>query len=83
MVTIYQTGQAIAEQAGQLYDKLAAVVGDLNDVATKIASAADSHNEAMKKLASGKGNALGRAQRIRALGVSSKKEIPQVTLDGE
>lgn len=78
-----ENAQAIAEQAGQLYDKLAAVVGDLNDVATKIASAADSHNEAMKKLASGKGNALGRAQRLKALGVSSKKEIPLVTLDGE
>ena len=78
-----ENAQAIAEQAGQLYDKLAGVIGDLNDVATKISSAADSHNEAMKKLASGKGNALGRAQRLKALGVSSKKEIPPVTLDGE
>lgn len=78
-----ENAQAIAELAGQLYDKLAGVVGDLNDVAAKIASAADSHNEAMKKLSSGKGNALGRAQRLKALGVSSKKDIPLVTLDGE
>jgi DNA recombination protein RmuC len=78
-----ENAQAIAEQAGQLYDKLAGVVGDLNDVAIKIGSAADAHNEAMKKLSSGKGNALGRAQRLKALGVSSKKEIPNVVLDGE
>jgi len=37
----------------------------------------------MKKLASGKGNSLGRAQRLKTLRVSSKKELPPVMLDGE
>jgi DNA recombination protein RmuC len=73
----------IAQQAGQLYDKLAGFVGDLNDVSQKLQSAADAHAEAMKKLATGKGNALSRAQKLKALGVSSKKDIPVVFLGGE
>jgi len=73
----------IAHQAGQLYDKLAGFVCDLNEVSLKIQSAADAHGEAMKKLATGKGNALSRAQKLKALDVSSKKDFPFVILGGE
>jgi len=78
-----ENAQIIAQQAGQLYDKLAGFVGDLNDVSQKLQSAADAHAEAMKKLATGKGNALARAQKLKSLGVSSKKDIPVVLLGGE
>lgn len=78
-----ENAQAIAEQAGQLYDKLAGFVGDLNEVSQKIQSAADAHGEAMKKLATGKGNALARAQKLKALGVAAKKDIPVVSFGGE
>ena len=78
-----ENAQVIAQQAGQLFDKLAGFVGDLNDVSQKLQSAADAHAEAMKKLATGKGNALMRAQRLKGLGVSSKKELPVVLVGGE
>ena len=78
-----ENAQAIAEQAGQLYDKLAGFVDDMNNVSTKLQSAADAHAEAMKKLAKGKGNALGRAERLKALGVASKKDLPVVLLGSE
>ncbi|MBI3676294.1 MAG: DNA recombination protein RmuC [Proteobacteria bacterium] len=78
-----ENAQQIAEQAGQLYDKIVGVVGDMNDVSQKLQSAADAHGEAMKKLATGKGSALSRTQRLKALGVSSKKELPQVLINGE
>ena len=78
-----ENAQAIADQAGQLYDKLASVVADLNDVSQKISAAADAHSEAMKKLAIGRGNALGRAQKLKSLGVTSKKEIPAIIFNGE
>lgn len=74
---------AIASQAGQLYDKLVGFVDDLNEVSQKIHVAANAHNEAMKKLSSGKGNALSRAQKLKALGVTSKKSLPTVNVDGE
>ncbi len=48
-----ENAQAIADQAGLLYDKLAGVVDDLNEVSTSIHAAADAHSEAMKKLSTG------------------------------
>lgn len=78
-----ENAQIIAQQAGQLFDKLAGFVSDLNDVSAKIQAAADAHGEAMKKLATGKGNALSRSQKLKSLGVTSKKEFPVVVLGGE
>jgi DNA recombination protein RmuC len=78
-----ENAREIADRAGQLFDKLAAIVGDLNDVHEKIQAAARAHNEAMKKLATGKGNALSRAQQLKGLGVSSKKEIPPVLVGAD
>lgn len=78
-----ENAQAIAAEAGKLYDKLAAFVDDLNEVSDKIRKAASAHDSAMKRLSSGKGNALGRAQKLKSLGVSSKKDIPLVVIDGE
>jgi DNA recombination protein RmuC len=78
-----RNAQVIAEQADLLFDKLAGVIGDLNEASCKIQAAADAHNEAMKKLSTGKGNALLRAQRLKALGVNSRKELPAVLIDGD
>ena len=78
-----ENAQVIAQQAGQLFDKLAGLVGDLNEVSQKLQSATDAHAEAMKKLATGKGNALGRAQKLKTLGVASKKELPVVIAGSE
>jgi len=64
-------------------DKLAAIVGDLNDVSQRLQAASDSHSEAMKKLATGRGNALSRAQKLKSLGVTSKKELPGVTIGAD
>ncbi len=55
----------------------------LNDVSQKIQAAADAHNDAMKKLSTGKGNALSRAQKLKSLGVTSKKDLPVILLSGE
>jgi DNA recombination protein RmuC len=78
-----ENAREIADKAGQLYDKLAAIVGDLNEVHEKIQAAARAHGEAMKKLAKGRGNALLRAQQLKSLGVSSKKEFPPVFIGTE
>ena len=56
---------------------------DLNTVSDRIQSAANAHNEAMKKLGSGRGNALGRAEKLKALGVKPKKDFPLIVIDGE
>jgi DNA recombination protein RmuC len=75
-----ENAHAIAVQAGQLYDKLVGFVVDLNDVSQKIQAAADSHGAAMNKLSLGRGNALSRAEKLKTLGVSPKKDFPAVLL---
>lgn len=77
-----QNAQEIARLAGDLCDKISTSLGDLNAVAEKIAGALTAHNDAMKRLSTGKGNALSIGERIRSLGVKTKKPFPPVLLDG-
>jgi hypothetical protein len=55
---------------------------DLNGVAEKITGALNAHNEAVKRLSTGKGNALSIGERIRGLGVKTKKPMPSMLVDG-
>jgi DNA recombination protein RmuC len=77
-----QNAQVIARLAGSLCDKVAASLDDLNGVAGKIAGALNAHNEAVRKLSAGKGNALSIGERIRSLGVKTKRPMPAMIVDG-
>ncbi len=77
-----QNAQEIARLAGDMCDKVSASLTDLNGVAEKIAGALSAHNEAVKRLAIGKGNALSIGERMRSLGVKSKKPMPSMLVDG-
>ncbi len=69
--------QEIANKAGALYDKLVGFVGDLELVGSRLASAQNAYDDAHKKLSSGRGNLLRRAESMRALGVSASKTLPK------
>ena len=69
--------QEIANKAGSLYDKLVGFVGDLELVGARLASAQNAYDDAHKKLSSGRGNLLRRAESMRALGVSASKKLPK------
>jgi DNA recombination protein RmuC len=77
-----QNAQEIAGLAGDLCDKVSASLVDLNCVAEKIAGALDAHDEAIKRLSTGKGNALSLGERIRSLGVKTKRPMPAMLVDG-
>jgi DNA recombination protein RmuC len=77
-----QNAQEIARLASDLCDKVAASLIDLNGVAEKITGALSAHNEAVKRLATGKGNALSIGERIRSLGVKTKTPMPSLLVDG-
>jgi DNA recombination protein RmuC len=68
--------QDIVRRGGELYDKLAGFVKDLTDVGKNLDAARDSYEEAYKKLASGKGNAIRQAELLKSLGVKPSKAIP-------
>jgi DNA recombination protein RmuC len=77
-----KNAQEIAGLAGDLCDKVSTSLTDLNSVAEKITGALNAHNEAVKRLSTGKGNALSIGERIRALGVKTKRPMPSMLVDG-
>jgi DNA recombination protein RmuC len=77
-----QNAQEIGRLAGELCDKVSSSLGDLNDVGAKIRGALDAHNEAVKRLSIGRGNALSIGERIRASGVKTKRPMPAMLVDG-
>ena len=76
-----QNAQEIARLAGELIDKVRLSLLDLNTVAEKMADASAAHNSAVKRLSTGRGNALSLGERIRTLGVKSRP-MPVMLVDG-
>ncbi len=76
-----QHAQQIAKLAGDLCDKVYISLGDLETVSGKITDALNANNEAVKRLSTGKNNALAIGQRIRDLGVKTKKSLPAELVD--
>jgi len=72
-----KNSEEIARQAGAMYDKLALFVEELDKVGGHLDKAKDSYSEARKKLSTGKGNLISRAEKIKTLGVAPKKELSE------
>ncbi|MRT91534.1 DNA recombination protein RmuC [Ancylomarina sp. 16SWW S1-10-2] len=71
----------IARQGGALYDKFVGFVEDLIDLGKQMDKSNETYQKSMKKLTSGSGNLVGRAEKIRTLGAKVKKKLPQALLD--
>lgn len=70
-----RNAQQIAERAGRLYDKMRLFVDDMSAMGQSLERAQDNYRQAMKKLASGRGNMLAQVDSFRDLGVEVKREI--------
>jgi DNA recombination protein RmuC len=77
-----QNAQEIARLAGEMCDKVSLSLGDFNGVAEKITAALNTHNEAVKRLSTGRGNVLSIGTRMRDLGVKAKRPMPAMLGDG-
>ena len=71
----------IAKQSGDLYDKFVGFIEDLLSIGKKMNDAKNSYDDAMKKLSSGKGNLIRRAETIKELGAKTTKDISQPLLE--
>lgn len=78
-----QNAQEIAKLAGALCDKVSASLADLNVVADRMNNALATHNEAVKRLSTGKGNVLTIGERIRTLGAKTKTPMPAMNIGSE
>ncbi|ENY1656467.1 DNA recombination protein RmuC [Salmonella enterica subsp. enterica serovar Montevideo] len=70
-----RNAQHIADRASKLYDKMRLFIDDMSAIGQSLDKAQDNYRQAMKKLASGRGNVLAQAEAFRGLGVEIKREI--------
>lgn len=71
----------IAQRAGALYDKFVGFIGDLTKVSDHLDKAQKSHEAAINKLSSGRGNLLGQVEKLKSLGAKTTKALPSQLVD--
>ena len=78
-----QTANAleIARQSGALYDKFVGFVDSLQDIGKHIDRSKEAYDRAFNQLKSGRGNLIRRAESLREMGVSTKKELDPQLVD--
>lgn len=71
----------IAERGARLYDKFVGFVDNLEKVGKNLDLAKNVYNEAYKQLSTGNDNLVIQTQKLRALGIKNKKDLPQSLID--
>lgn len=66
---------AISDAAAALYDKFVGFYDDLNDISKSLEKVSQSFADAKGKLSTGRGNLIGRVQKLKDLGIKTKKEL--------
>ncbi|MCM1292769.1 MAG: DNA recombination protein RmuC [Bacteroides sp.] len=65
----------IAEKSGQMYDKFVGFVTDMEKIEKSLNASQAAYAEAMKKLRSGRGNLISRAESLKELGIKASKKL--------
>ena len=71
-----KNAKEIAKASGDLYDKFVSFMDDMEKIGRGINTAQESYDNAFKKLEKGRGNLIGRAEKIKKLGAETKKKLP-------
>jgi DNA recombination protein RmuC len=66
----------IAEEGGKLYDKLCTFCVSFEKISTALTQARRSYDDAYKTLATGHGNAISKAMKMREMGAKATKTFP-------
>jgi len=72
-----KNAEEIARQAAGMYDKLALFVEELDKIEAQLDKAKEGYSKARNKLSTGKGSLISRAEKLKTLGVHTKKEISE------
>jgi DNA recombination protein RmuC len=65
----------IASEAGKMYDKFANVIEDFIKIGERLDMTKNIYEDSMKKLHTGKGSLISRAEKMKALGAKANKTI--------
>ncbi|WP_426476941.1 DNA recombination protein RmuC [Chryseobacterium sp. CBSDS_008] len=71
----------IAERGARLYDKFVGFVDNLEKVGRNLDQAKNVFNDAYKQLHTGNDNLVIQTQKLKALGIKNKKDLPQSLID--
>tara|TARA_B110000238_G_scaffold69948_1_gene76706 strand:+ start:36 stop:1340 length:1305 start_codon:yes stop_codon:yes gene_type:complete len=71
-----RNAQLIADKAGALYDQFVSYVEALDEVGKHLDKSKDAWENARKRLTSGRGNLVRRAEELKKLGAKTKKNLP-------
>ena len=71
-----RNAQLIADKAGALYDQFVSYVEALDEVGKHLDKSKDAWENARKRLSSGRGNLVRRAEELKKLGAKTKKNLP-------
>lgn len=71
----------IAEEAGKMYDKFVGFVEDMDKLGKQLFTVQHTYQDAVKKMSTGTGNLLSRAENIKSLGAKANKSLPRLNAD--
>jgi DNA recombination protein RmuC len=74
-----RNAELIAQEAGRLYDKLSGFTDNMAKVGRALEQASKAHEEAVGQLSTGRGNALAKAEKIKAMGAKTTKALAYET----
>lgn len=66
----------IATESGKMYDKLVGFIEDLQQIEKSLNGAKNSYDNAIKKLSTGNGNLIGKAEKLKNMGAKTSKSLP-------
>jgi DNA recombination protein RmuC len=70
----------IAEEAGKMYDKFVGFYEDMEKLGKQLHTVQGTYSDTMKKLHTGSGNLINRAEHIKSLGAKANKALPKSSL---
>lgn len=76
-----RNAESIANEAGGLYDQLSMVLESLLELGRQVQRTQDSYQLTLKRLSEGRGNALGRVEKLQRLGAKAKRKMPEIKVD--
>jgi DNA recombination protein RmuC len=74
----HKNAELIATQAGGLYDQFALVLESVDDLGNQLEKTQKTYQKTRDRLFSGRGNMIGRVEKLKKLGAKAKKTLPAV-----
>ncbi|MFY0253082.1 DNA recombination protein RmuC [Chitinophaga sp. 30R24] len=78
-----KNAEEIVKQGSALYDKFVGFAEDMSKIGEQLKRSQDAYEGAMNKLTTGNGNLVGRAEKMRKLGLDNKKVLSRELTERE